>query len=226
MIPGIDYIRILPEIVLALFGMIVMVADPLLPEYDNRKSMGFVSALGCICALCATFYQAAFPGTAFFNMVRVDAFSVFFHIVIIVVALITTLSSFDYAVAPRAGWSDIGKCPGVATAAPVDGRTACTPCHTPDTANRSRHGVPSERGSLPPPASVPPSPRTREPRFRECADTVHGLASPKLSHAALEDGCRSTINPEFPLCFFRQSTQTGVLGQNRLHLRLMVEEGG
>ena len=96
MIPGIDYIRILPEIVLSLFGMLVMVADPLLPEYDSRKSMGFVSALGCVCALCATFYQAAFPGTAFFNMVRVDAFSVFFHIVVIVVALITTLSSIEY----------------------------------------------------------------------------------------------------------------------------------
>jgi hypothetical protein len=96
MIPGIDYIRILPEIVLSVFGMIVMVVDPLLPEYDSRKSMGFVSVLGCVCALCATFYQAAFPGTAFFNMVRVDGFSVFFHIVVIMVALITTLSSFEY----------------------------------------------------------------------------------------------------------------------------------
>ena len=96
MIPGIDYIRILPEIVLSVFGMIVMLADPLLPEYDSRKSMGFVAALGCLCALCATFYQAAFPGTAFFNMVRVDGFSVFFHIVVIMVALITTLSSFEY----------------------------------------------------------------------------------------------------------------------------------
>ena len=36
MIPGIDYIRILPEIVLSVFGMIVMVADPLLPEYEGR----------------------------------------------------------------------------------------------------------------------------------------------------------------------------------------------
>src|ERR1019366_270131 len=106
--------------------------------------------------------------------------------------------STRYAVARRAGSSGTGMYPGVATAAPVDGRTACTPPHTLDTANRSCHGVLGERGSLQPTASGPPTPRTREPRFRECADRVHGLASPKLSHAAPQGARRPTINPEFP----------------------------
>ncbi len=96
MIPGVDYIRILPEIVLSLFGMVVMIIDPLLPEHDNRRSLGVLSAIGCVCALLAVFLQAAYPGMAFFHMIRVDGFSVFFHAVVILVALAATLSSFEY----------------------------------------------------------------------------------------------------------------------------------
>lgn len=96
MIPGTDYIRLLPEIVLTVFGMIVMLIDPLLDEHDDRKLLGVVAASGIVCALIATFYQAANPGTAFFDMIRVDGFSTFFHIVVLLVALIVTLSSFEY----------------------------------------------------------------------------------------------------------------------------------
>ena len=96
MIPGVDYIRILPEIVLSLFGMAVMVIDPLLSEHDNRKSLGWLSAIGCVCALLAVLLQSAFPGMAFFNMIRVDGFSIFFHAVVILVALAATLSSLEY----------------------------------------------------------------------------------------------------------------------------------
>src|SRR5215470_12508535 len=102
------------------------------------------------------------------------------------------------AAARRAGWSGIDKYPGVAIAAPVDGHTVCTPPRILDTTNPSRRGAPSERGSLRYPASVPPSPRTTEPRFRECADKVHDLASLKVSHAPLANLRRSTTNPEFP----------------------------
>src|SRR5215470_16008563 len=102
------------------------------------------------------------------------------------------------AAARRAGWSGIDKYPGVAIAAPVDGHTVCTPPRILDTTNPSRRGAPSERGSLRYPASVPPSPRTTEPRFRECADKVHDLASLKVSHAPLAGLRRSTTNPEFP----------------------------
>jgi NADH-quinone oxidoreductase subunit N len=96
MIPGVDYIRILPEIVLSVFGMAIMVIDPLLPEYNSRKPLGVLAAIGSACALLAVFYQSAFPGMAFFNMVRVDGFSVFFHAVVVLVALVATLSSFEY----------------------------------------------------------------------------------------------------------------------------------
>src|SRR5713101_70833 len=103
-----------------------------------------------------------------------------------------------FAAAPRAGWSDIGMYRGVAIAAPVGGHTACMPLHIPDTANRSCPGAQGECGSRRLPVSIPPCPRTRGPRFRECVDKVHDLASSKLSHAALGARRRPTTNPEFP----------------------------
>lgn len=96
MIPSTDYIRILPEIVLSVFGMLVMLIDPFLDERNNRKSLGVLAALGTLVALGSTFYMAKFPGTAFFNMVKVDAFSVFFHVIVILVSLACILMSFEY----------------------------------------------------------------------------------------------------------------------------------
>jgi NADH:ubiquinone oxidoreductase subunit 2 (subunit N) len=60
-----DYIRILPEIVLSVFGMIVMLADTFLDDNDNRKSLGVISALGILARRSAPrFYMAQFPGRA------------------------------------------------------------------------------------------------------------------------------------------------------------------
>ncbi|HWR36337.1 MAG TPA: NADH-quinone oxidoreductase subunit N [Clostridia bacterium] len=96
MIPAVDYIRILPEIVLTVFGIIVMMVDPLLKDQDDRKSLGAVAAVGIVAAIIATVYQSTYPGTSWWGMVRVDNFSIFFHIVVLVVALVTTLMSFEY----------------------------------------------------------------------------------------------------------------------------------
>ena len=43
MIPAVDYIRILPEVVLSIFGIIVMMVDPLLPEQSSKKPLGIVA---------------------------------------------------------------------------------------------------------------------------------------------------------------------------------------
>ncbi len=97
-IPSVDYIRILPEIILTIFGTIVMMIDPLLDDHDDRKSLGIISAVGVLCAIGATVYQAQprFHGDGFFNMVRVDAFSIFFDMIVLIVALAAILMSFEY----------------------------------------------------------------------------------------------------------------------------------
>jgi NADH-quinone oxidoreductase subunit N len=96
MIPAGDYIRILPELVLSLFGMLVMFLDPLLASERRARALGVIAFLGSLAALAATLCQARHPGYAFWNSVRVDSFSVFFHLVVIAAAAIIILASFEY----------------------------------------------------------------------------------------------------------------------------------
>ena len=96
MIPSVDYIRILPEMVLSIFGIIVMMVDPLIPEQGSKKPLGYIAVIGMLAGLAATAYQTGFYGNAFYNTVSVDTFSVFFHVVVLLIALVVTLISFEY----------------------------------------------------------------------------------------------------------------------------------
>jgi len=91
-----DYIRVLPEIVLSLFGMAIMVLDPLLKERRRQSTLGTIALLGSLAALVATWFQAQSPGFAFWNMIQVDAFSTFFHFVIVAVTAVVILTSHEY----------------------------------------------------------------------------------------------------------------------------------
>jgi len=96
MIPTVDYIRILPELMLAIFGILVMLVDPLIPTHDSKKPLGIIALVGVLAGLAATVFQTGYYGDAFYDMVRVDAFSIFFHFVILLVSLVVVLSSLEY----------------------------------------------------------------------------------------------------------------------------------
>jgi NADH-quinone oxidoreductase subunit N len=91
-----DYVRILPEIVLAIFGMIVMVLDPLMDERRSQRTLGAIALVGSLATLAATLFQAQYPGLGFWNMVQVDSFSVFFHFLVAAVTVVVILTSFEY----------------------------------------------------------------------------------------------------------------------------------
>ena len=88
-----DYIRLLPEIVLSIFGMIVMVVDPLLDERRSQRTLGTIALVGSLAAIAAMLFQSQYPGMAFWNMVQVDAFSVFFHFLVAAVTAVVILTS-------------------------------------------------------------------------------------------------------------------------------------
>jgi NADH-quinone oxidoreductase subunit N len=89
-------LRILPEVILTLAGVLIMLIEPVLPKTTNRKSMGWLAVVGVIAALAASLYQYQIaPGTAFFGTVQTDAFSVFFHVLICGIVLASLLVAID-----------------------------------------------------------------------------------------------------------------------------------
>jgi NADH-quinone oxidoreductase subunit N len=97
--PGLspNILALLPEYILTLTGVLIMLAEPLLPPASSRKPLGWLAIIGATAAGFASWYQLQF-GTlhAFYNSIQVDAFSSFFHILIAAVVLATLLSSLDY----------------------------------------------------------------------------------------------------------------------------------
>jgi NADH-quinone oxidoreductase subunit N len=93
---GVEYVRILPEIVLSLFGMAIMLLDPLVDERTSQKSVGLLALVGSVAAIAATLYQSQYPGIGFWGMVKVDSFSTFFHVVVTAIAAVVILTSYEY----------------------------------------------------------------------------------------------------------------------------------
>lgn len=94
--PDLSYIRILPEIILSICGIVVMLVEPLLPERASHKSLGIFSFVGTLLAMVASLYQTNYPGWGWFGMIRVDEFSVFFHVLICAISAVVILASFEY----------------------------------------------------------------------------------------------------------------------------------
>jgi NADH-quinone oxidoreductase subunit N len=93
---GADYVRILPELVLTAFGILIMLLDPLVDEEKSQRTLGLIGFAGALAALVSTWFMAQSPGLAFSKMVKVDSFSVFFHVLVIAIAAVVILTSFEY----------------------------------------------------------------------------------------------------------------------------------
>ena len=96
-----DYVRILPEIVLSIFGIAIMVLDPLMDEEKSQKTLGGIGLAGAVAALISTWIMAQTPGYAFSDVVRVDGFSVFFHVLVIAIGTVLILTSYEYMAVQR-----------------------------------------------------------------------------------------------------------------------------
>jgi NADH-quinone oxidoreductase subunit N len=100
-------LRILPEVILTVVGVIIMLIEPVLPKKTSRKSLGWFAVLGVIAALAASLYQYQLPaGTAFFGTVQTDAFSVFFHVLICGISLVALLIALDATTAQTEGMGE------------------------------------------------------------------------------------------------------------------------
>jgi NADH-quinone oxidoreductase subunit N len=87
--------RLAPEIVLCVFGILIMIADPFLGAAKQRV-LGWVAFIGTLTALASVHLVAQDPGPAYNELIRADTFSIFVHVVVIGAAALAILGSLDY----------------------------------------------------------------------------------------------------------------------------------
>jgi NADH-quinone oxidoreductase subunit N len=91
-----SFLRILPEVILTITGVAVMMLEAVLARSASRKPLGWLTILGVLAALFASLQQQQLaPGAAYNGLVQTDAFSVFFHVLICGIILVTLLVSLD-----------------------------------------------------------------------------------------------------------------------------------
>lgn len=92
---GVEYLRVLPEIILTAVGTLLMVLETL-TSARRKGSLGYVALAGLAGALAAAAAGASFTGPAFSGLVIADGFAVFFRVLVILVAGLVVLMSFAY----------------------------------------------------------------------------------------------------------------------------------
>ncbi len=96
MLPPIaDLYRLAPELTAAAFGLLIMLVDPFVSR-ERKSILARIALLGSLAALSANLCSADHPGTGFYGLITVDAFSVFLRILIFGVLPLAILASFDY----------------------------------------------------------------------------------------------------------------------------------
>jgi NADH-quinone oxidoreductase subunit N len=100
-----NLLALLPELIMTVTGVAVMVLEPVIAPGKTRKPLGWLAILGTVAAGLAAFYQLQIvnvsgPISAFYATLQVDAFSVFFHLLIASIVLVTLLGSLDYFESP------------------------------------------------------------------------------------------------------------------------------
>ena len=95
-----NILALLPEIILTLTAVLIMLAEPCLPVATSRKPLGWLAILGTVAGGVASWYQTLFASDhalfGFSKTIQVDTFSIFFHLLISGVVLVTLLGSLDY----------------------------------------------------------------------------------------------------------------------------------
>src|SRR5271168_3184310 len=93
-----DIYRVLPELIWCVFGVILMLLQPFT---RNRHILSAVTLSGAMFGTMATFVSIEYGGAGFFNLVQIDAFSQFFHLLVGGVAFLVILGAGPYLARER-----------------------------------------------------------------------------------------------------------------------------
>jgi NADH-quinone oxidoreductase subunit N len=90
-----EYLRFLPEIILSVFGSVIMMFEAVMSG-KNKLSLGVLSLAGILIAFGANVWAYGDSGPAFQNMIVVDGYGTFFRGLVLVVGMLCVLTSFSY----------------------------------------------------------------------------------------------------------------------------------
>ncbi|MGH9533583.1 MAG: NADH-quinone oxidoreductase subunit N [Terriglobales bacterium] len=96
LVPAVYYLRILPEIVLTVFGAIIMLLEAPARHVGRGRITRWVALAGALAACAAVWVQSQHPGYAFGHLFRVDGFTVFFGYLLGAIAVVIILMAMDY----------------------------------------------------------------------------------------------------------------------------------
>jgi NADH-quinone oxidoreductase subunit N len=88
-----DFYRVLPELLWCGFGLLLMLFQPLT---KSRSFLATVAFLGALAGTASSFLAYQHTGAGFFSLIRSDAFSLFFHLLLGLVAVLVILVSDSY----------------------------------------------------------------------------------------------------------------------------------
>ena len=94
-IPSINISSILPSVVLAVVGILIMVVDPFLARAQQRIT-ATIAIGGVALAGLAIVPMAKLTGVYYSKLWILDDFTIFFHVVFLFIAALTILSSMDF----------------------------------------------------------------------------------------------------------------------------------
>ena len=92
---GVDYLRILPEIIMTVAGTLIMLLEGLLGD-NKKRNLSALTFVAFAAALGAAIAANGNPGTSFSNMMIVDGFATFFRVLVIAVGILSLLSATQY----------------------------------------------------------------------------------------------------------------------------------
>ena len=87
--------RLAPEVILCLFGIVIMAVDPFVTA-ARKRVLGWLAFIGALLALFGVHVANHYQGPAYDNLISTDSFSIFMHVVVIVAASLAILGSIDY----------------------------------------------------------------------------------------------------------------------------------
>ncbi len=90
---AIEYLRFLPEILLSIFGIVIMMLEAV--AKGKRTYMGVIALVGIVLAFAANVWAYGNAGPAFQNMIVADGYGSFFRGLVLIVGFLCILASFS-----------------------------------------------------------------------------------------------------------------------------------